>query len=169
MTRALDLAGCRFERLTAIRYVRNDGKRRLWLCRCDCGTEIVVRGSSLTEGNTRSCGCLVREKMAETGRGNGTHRLSRTLEYHSWISMNSRCYNQKSNRYQYYGARGIIVCQRWRESFEAFLADMGRRPTPSHSIDRLEVNGNYEPGNCRWATPTEQRNNRTDSKERISA
>lgn len=98
--------------------------------------------------------------MSRIGKANATHNLSRTLEYQSWGAMIRRCYDPKNNRYKYYGALGVTVCSRWRESFDAFLADMGKRPTPKHSIDRINSNGRYEPINCRWATPEQQNGNR---------
>lgn len=169
MSRMLDLVGRRFERLTVIAYDetrKTTGKTAsYWICRCDCGNEIVTRGSALTTNNTKSCGCLIRETMSRIGKTNGTHRLSRTLEYQSWRAMNQRCYEPTNNRFKYYGKLGVTVCDRWRNSFEDFLADMGHRPTPKHSIDRYPDNtGHYEPTNCRWATPTEQRHNRRDFK-----
>jgi hypothetical protein len=84
------------------------------------------------------------------------HGLKHTSEYRTWNAMKTRCYNPKSNRFQYYGGRGITVCKRWRDSFAAFYADMGPKPGPEYSIDRIKVNGNYTPRNCRWATPSEQ-------------
>lgn len=156
----LRLSGQKFGRVAVIDRAPNQSGRVMWNCRCDCGHEVVVRGSALTSGNSKSCGCLVAESMAATGRKNGTHNLSRTPEYHSWKAMSARCYDPNNNRFRYYGARGVTVCQRWRDSFEAFLSDMGPKPSPRHSIDRKETNGRYEPDNCRWATPSEQSKNR---------
>src|SRR5688572_5961440 len=92
--------------------------------------------------------------------GHSRHGVPRTPEYHSWVSMKTRCYNPNCNRYERYGGRGIVVCERWRTSFVNFLADLGLRPSPKHSLDRIDSNGNYEPGNVRWATDAEQQNNR---------
>ncbi len=133
------------------------GRRRgqvVWSCHCDCGTENVeVPSNKLRSGRKQSCGCLWREAIT-------THGCTDSHEYNSWGCMIQRCTNPNNDEYHNYGGRGITVCQRWRDSFEVFLADMGPRPTPKHSIDRFpNANGNYEPGNCRWATQKEQMNN----------
>jgi hypothetical protein len=116
----------------------------------------------------RSCGCLHREAAAQRGQLNRTHGEGapgrKSIEYKAWGSMKERCYRLRATRYAQYGGRGIKVCDRWLNSFENFLADMGRRPSPEHSIDRIDNDGNYEPNNCRWATREEQRRNRTTPK-----
>ena len=121
----------------------------MWLCQCDCGKEVIVRGASLTTGNTKSCGCLTTANAV-------THGKSRTDEYKAWGTMLQRCTNPRATGFDRWGGRGITVCERWRRSFENFLVDLGPKPSPQHSIDRINNDGNYEPGNCRWATKQEQ-------------
>ncbi len=135
---------------------------RRWLCQCDCGATHSVVGADLARGHTKSCGCLGREYNEPGARGNPTHGLARDTacasEYKIWKGMRQRCSNPNTAEYRHYGERGIAICARWQD-FENFLADMGPRPSPQHSIDRIDVDGDYEPGNCRWATPVEQNRN----------
>lgn len=150
-----DLTGQRFGRLVVLGYVGSVKRRTHWLCRCDCGKESVAAGGNLRSGITQSCGCLHSELLI---RSNTTHGMAhRTPEYRSWTAMLTRCTNPNSPNYPNYGGRGISVCDRWR-SFENFYADMGPRPDGC-SVDRIDVNGNYEPDNCRWATKATQANN----------
>lgn len=156
-----DRAGQRYGRLVAVRYVRLPGGNK-WECKCDCGAVVLVLGASLGNGNTSSCGCLHREQMSERFRKHGARDRSSPLasEYEIWCGMIKRCENQGSAAFEYYGARGVRVCERWRASFAAFLDDVGRRPSKAHSLDRYpDKNGNYEPGNVRWATAREQAQN----------
>lgn len=161
MTTPLELSGKKFGRLSVICATTSENGRSMWYCRCVCGTHLIVRGTALTGDNSHSCGCLVRDQMAKVGRGNATHGKSRTSEYNSWGAMLRRCYDPDNNKFKYYGAAGIKVCKRWRDRFESFLADMGKRPSRRHTIDRYPNNrGNYEPKNCRWATYEQQNLNR---------
>lgn len=165
MSRVVDLSKMPpFGRLKVMcRNGSNDKGRAMWKCQCKCGKIVVILGSSLRTGNTTSCGCL-RTDFLTTGVANRRHGLSRTPTYEAWKAMFQRCYNPKHKSYGDYGGRGITVCERWRESFDNFLADMGERPKGKHSIDRFpNQNGNYEPGNCRWATWKEQHRNRRNN------
>ena len=151
-----DLTGLRFGRLLVIRRGANNGRHVMWEVACDCGQTKRVRGNRLERGTTRSCGCLARELCSKRAR---THGRSHTPEHITWGSMIERCSNRRCRGYRNYGARGISVCERWKR-FEHFYADMGPRPSPSHSIDRIDPAGNYEPGNCRWATNDAQQTNK---------
>jgi len=150
-----DLTSQRFGRWTVLGS--SASRRERWDCRCDCGTTRSVRGSTLVAGESRSCGCLQREIAAALTKE--THGQSRTALYGTWNMMIQRCTNPHVERYPLYGGRGIKVCERWRNDFAAFAADMGPKPSPQHSIDRTNNDGDYEPGNCRWATRSEQQRN----------
>lgn len=151
-----DLTGMRFGRLQVVARTESNKGRSMWLCQCICGKERVVAQKYLRDGRTRSCGCLRRDQLRERST---THGLSASTTYQTWSSIRSRCYNTNQGCYEKYGASGITVCDRWLESFENFLEDMGERPK-NQTLDRKDPFGNYEPSNCRWATPAEQARNR---------
>jgi hypothetical protein len=161
----IDLTGQRFGRLLVVEEseVRKTGGRT-WLCRCDCGATTVVPQLVLRGGRSKSCGCLRREMGVKRGSASSKHGEAvagaMTVEYRTWGSMIQRCTNKNHKQYPDYGGRGITICERWRFSYENFLADMGRRPDKFHSLDRIDNARGYEPENCRWATWDQQNNNR---------
>lgn len=169
MKKIEDLTGQRFGRLMVIsKTTSNKYRQSMWLCRCDCGTEKTILGLSLKHGKTTSCGCRNREVASERFTTHGHTRGGRTLEYQSWLAMIRRCNNPNEAIYHYYGGRGIKVCERWVNSYENFLEDMGKRPSKNHSLERIDVDGDYEPSNCKWATRTEQALNKRLYKNNIS-
>lgn len=154
----IDRTGMRHGRLVAQWPVGYKHKAIAWLCLCDCGRLTIPSYSSVL-----SCGCLERERRANLAASQTTHGHSAgrfSPEYIAWMGMKRRCSTSDPEIYKYYKARGITVCDKWRNSFPAFLADMGQKPDPSFSLDRIDNDGNYEPGNCRWATVAQQNENR---------
>lgn len=155
----IDLTGLRVGRLLVISYSESNDGRKAWVCHCDCGTKVDIRGVNLRSGKTKSCGCFKADRMAEgLGKKHGMH-LTRT--YKTWHSMLERCRNPSATSYKDYGGRGITVCREWYQ-FERFYSDMGERPD-GMTLDRIENSRGYEPGNCKWSTPSEQQNNRRNN------
>lgn len=150
------LLGRRFGKLVVVKRAETNGGKTWWLCRCACGNETKTFTAALTTGEKKSCGCLRRKH----GEGGG----SPSKEYSTWISIKQRCYNPRCAAYKVYGAKGVTVCAPWRKSFVSFLSDIGRAPSQKHSIDRINPNLGYAPGNCRWATSKEQGENRSNSR-----
>lgn len=163
MAPRIDLTGRVFGKLAVIGLSpKRANYKAYWRCECQCGHETLVRGDHLLSGASTTCGCGIRAGLA---KANLKHGKSKSVEYRLWAGMLTRCYNDKEVAWEYYGGRGIKVCERWRGEggFENFLADMGLRPSAKHSIERDRVNEGYSPSNCRWATRPEQMLNRRNT------
>lgn len=160
MAKLMDLTGQRFGALVALSRDERPSKGARWLCACDCGGTTIAFTYNLRSGHTKSCGCIRNEASANRTR---THGLSGTQEHKSWKSMIRRCTDINFPNYKRYGAKGITVCEAWRD-FTVFLADMGPMPTPRHSIDRIDNSKGYSKENCKWSSDEEQMRNRTNSR-----
>lgn len=160
--KCIDLTGQRFGRLVVLQRVDNlmssSGQRTRWLCACDCGKETVVLGVSLRSGNTRSCGCLQKDAVHQS---NGTHYYTGKRLHNIWRGMKARCYISSCSNYEFYGAKGIEVCDEWRNDFSKFKEwALANGYTDELSIDRIDPERDYEPANCRWITMKDNCRNR---------
>lgn len=155
-----DITGQKFNRLLVVSRAENSPNgKAIWFCKCDCGNTLKVCGCNLRNGHTQSCGCLQSERTAEAST---IHGKAHTKIHSVWKAMKRRCTDPKNQDYHSYGGRGITVCQEWQDSFQAFHDHVSRLPhfgEKGYSLDRKNNNGNYEPGNVRWATAKEQANN----------
>lgn len=162
-----DLSGQTFGRLTVLRLAdERKGGRIAWLCQCSCGEVRTLTSHQLRQGGTRSCGCYAREACGERARRHGSFG---TPEYSIWAGIIQRTCNPKAPAWDNYGGRGITMCPRWRESFANFLADMGKRPSPDHSVERIDNEQGYSPENCKWILRSEQNRNKRNTHSLTSA
>lgn len=160
MAELRDLTGQTFGRWTVIERANHPGNATRWRCRCDCGTVKTVLSDSLVNGRSKSCGCLMPQLVSIKRR---THGQRKTPIYEVWKRMIRRCKDPSKRPNRNHAGRGISVCDRWKGSFEAFIGDMGPRPSPRHQIDRIDQDGDYGPGNCRWVTPKENSRNKRNN------
>ncbi len=164
MPKKINLIGQKFDRLTVISEAPRHSGLIAWLCRCDCGNTIIATTKGLRKGHTKSCGCLRASRAAQLAQQKRTHGEKRTRLYRIWSSMKSRCLYPRNIGFARYGGRGIAVCDEWKNSFETFR-DWARANgyADGLTLDRIDVNGNYEPTNCRWLSPKDQARNRRDN------
>lgn len=153
ITGMINLSGERFGRLFVRSFSHTKNKHQYWDCVCDCGNNIVVEGSNLRRGKTQSCGCYMRDRAIDA---NYTHGMTNSKVHRAWSMMKDRCYNTKNNSYHIYGGSGVLVCDSWKDSFDNFYADMGDPPSDTHRLDRVDYQGNFEPGNCVWLSVKDQ-------------
>lgn len=162
MGKLKDISCQKFGRLTALCRLHNTKGKTKWLCVCDCGNFKEVRVSHLISKHTNSCGCLHKENISNLF---SKHHKTKTRIYTTWLSMKSRCYNKSNKDYMYYGGRGIKLCDEWCDDFQSFYDwAINNGYKDNLTIDRIDVNGNYEPNNCRWITTKQQARNRRDNK-----
>lgn len=160
MPKILNLTGQQFGRLVAVKISHRKGHMTYWCCRCICGKDTVVSIGHLRNGHTQSCGCLHKERLDAANLTHGhTAKGARSPEFGTWVNIVTRCHNPNNGSYKDYGGRGVFVCDEWRESFETFFADMGKKPTPDHSLGRKNNDGPYCKSNCRWETKRQQGQN----------
>lgn len=162
MAKSANMIGLKFYKLTVRSRAPEDSTygHAMFVCDCQCGKTVTMRGTALRSGAVKSCGCHRNEMLVAI---NLTHGLRESAEYSIWCDMKTRCYNRNSNAFSNYGGRGITVCDEWLHSFETFYEDMGPRPSPEHSLDRKDNDKDYSKSNCRWATIAEQNNNKRNN------
>lgn len=159
--------GMRFGRLVVVSEAPSVKGRAMWLCQCDCGQIRTVAGSHLRNGNTTSCGCLQKEKTIDNNKARSTHGMCRTHIHRIWLHIKDRCGNEKCKSYMNYGGRGITICDEWKDDFQTFYDYVSKLPhfeEEGYSIDRINNDGNYEPGNVKWSTTKEQANNKRSNR-----
>lgn len=157
-----EMIGRRFGRLIVIEFIERKLTHIFFKCKCDCGNYTVVSSNNLRRNHVQSCGCLQRERASNYHFKHG-ESLNKTTEYRTWKLIKYRCSNINDKKYSHYGGRGVTMCKEWMESFETFLKDMGRKPCHNYSIERIDVNGNYDKNNCKWATNYEQNRNKRNN------